>query len=389
MAGERFGPYELHSLLGRGGMGEVYRATDTRKDRGLVALKRLPVGLAEDVDFQRRFLREAQLAARLREPHIIPIHDYGQIQGRPFLEMRLVDGLDLASVLAQQGRLDPPRAVHLLAQVAAALDAAHREGLVHRDVKPSNVLLDRSTGHHPTRALSDQFVYLIDFGIAANVLASHRSSSVVSGTAAYMAPERFSASGGDHRADIYALGCMLYELLVGGPPFDGDFMQLDGGAHQHRPAAPLDLRPRPAASARRRRHPRDGQEPRGPPPVGRSLRGRCAACPDRQPGRGPAGGPVVHPTRNGATAGCSPCPHPARRGSHVARIASERREAGARQPGLGQHRARGARRRVRGRRARPRHHVRRTLNSTRSTRSTRSARTTRATTADPAPERRR
>ena len=220
---------------GAEGWAEVYRATDTRKDRGVVAVKRLPVGLAEDADFQRRFLREAQLAARLREPHIIPIHDYGQIQGRPFLEMRLVDGLDLGSLLEQRNRLAPPHAVRLLAQVSSALDAAHREGLVHRDVKPSNVLLDRSSGDTGSmQALADQFVYLIDFGIAANVLASHRSSSVVSGTAAYMAPERFSASGGDYRADVYALGCMLYELVTGQPPFGGDFMQLMG-AHIHTP----------------------------------------------------------------------------------------------------------------------------------------------------------
>jgi len=168
VSGVRFGPYELCSLLGRGGMGEVYRAVDTRKNRGLVALKRLPPGLAVDADFQRRFLREAELAARLRNPHVIPIHDYGEIDDQPYLDMRLVDGVDLATHLEQHGRLPPAHAVEIVAQVASALDAAHREGLVHRDVKPQNILLDRSDDSH------SDFVYLIDFGVAANLLTSRQ-----------------------------------------------------------------------------------------------------------------------------------------------------------------------------------------------------------------------
>ncbi len=225
MTGERFGPYELHSLLGRGGMGEVYRAVDTRKNRGLVALKRLPAGLADDAGFQRRFLREAELAARLRDPHVIPIHDYGEIDGRPFLDMRLVDGIDLATDLEREGPMTPDGAVAIVEQVASALDAAHREGLVHRDVKPSNIVLDRPGDPAP------DFAYLIDFGIAANLMASRVSSSQVSGTGAYMAPERFAA-GGDHRVDVYALGCVLFELLTGDVPFTGDWVQLLG-AHVH------------------------------------------------------------------------------------------------------------------------------------------------------------
>ncbi|MEJ2886409.1 serine/threonine-protein kinase [Actinomycetospora aeridis] len=228
---ERFGPYEVLALIGRGGMGEVHRAVDTRKDRRTVALKRLPAGLADDPGFQRRFLREAALAARLRDPHVIPIHDYGEIDGRPYLDMRLVEGTDLATLLARHGPPDPARAVALLTQVARALDAAHHEGLVHRDVKPANVLL---ATRDETGAWPAGFAYLIDFGIAANMLSSHRSSSVLAGTAAYMAPERF-ASGGDHRVDVYALTCTLVELLTGRPPFEGDFPQLMA-AHTTRPA---------------------------------------------------------------------------------------------------------------------------------------------------------
>ncbi|WP_433787377.1 serine/threonine-protein kinase [Actinomycetospora sp. CA-101289] len=236
MAGESFGPYELMSLVGRGGMGEVYRAADTRKNRALVALKRLPPGLVDDPDTRRRFLREAELAAQLREPHVIPIHNYGVIEGQPYLDMRLVDGVDLASHLRTTGSLEPARATDLIGQVAAALDAAHREGLVHRDVKPQNVVLnDPGAG--------TDFVYLIDFGIAAIVQSSRLSSSVVAGTTAYMAPERFAGEG-DHRVDVYALGCMFYELLVGRPPFGGDLMQMMWAHTYTAPPRPSDYVPR-------------------------------------------------------------------------------------------------------------------------------------------------
>jgi serine/threonine protein kinase, bacterial len=240
MDDERFGPYELVSLLGRGGMGEVHRARDTRKDRGEVALKRLPAGLGADEDFQRRFLREAEMTARLRDPHVVPIHDYGQIDDRPYLDMRLVDGPGLGDELARHGPLAPDRAVGIVTQVAGALDAAHREGLVHRDIKPANVLLWRPEGaEEPT---GQDFVYLIDFGLAANLLTSRRSSTLVSGTAAYMAPERFTA-GGDHRVDVYALGCLFHEMLTGAPPYSGDFVQLMFAHTQLPPPAPSASRP--------------------------------------------------------------------------------------------------------------------------------------------------
>ena len=134
---EQFGPYRLEALIGRGGMGEVHRAFDTRRNRH-VALKRLPPELASDTQFQLRFRRESELAARLAEPHVIPIHDFGEIDGRLYIDMRLVSGVDLNDLLHESGPLPPARAVAVVAQVASALDAAHAQGLVHRDIKPSN-----------------------------------------------------------------------------------------------------------------------------------------------------------------------------------------------------------------------------------------------------------
>lgn len=135
-----------------------------------VALKRLPVALAADAEFQARFRRESALAARLSEPHIIPIHDYGEIDGRLFIDMRLVAGRDLATMLAEQGPMRPARAVDIVSQVARALDAAHADGLIHRDVKPSNVLI---TGED-----DDEFAYLVDFGIARALAGTGGSTSI-------------------------------------------------------------------------------------------------------------------------------------------------------------------------------------------------------------------
>ena len=235
MGEEMFGPYRVESLIGRGGMGEVHRAYDTVKKR-TVALKRLPVEFATDEGFQARFRRESRVAARLREPHVIPIHDFGEIDGRLFIDMRLVDGVDLATILQCDGPVDPSRAVQIVGQVGSALDAAHAEGLVHRDVKPSNVVV---AGSGP-----DEFAYLIDFGTARDTrdLLGLSTGGVTVGTIAYMAPERFRGPDGqsDARVDVYALACLLYEALTGSRPFVGE----DAAAlkYAHVTAAP----PRPS-----------------------------------------------------------------------------------------------------------------------------------------------
>ena len=208
---EQFGPYRLLALLGRGGMGEVWRALDTRKERE-VALKVLGGWLGADPGFATRFRREASLAARLNAPHILPIHDYGEIGGRYFIDMPLIEGTDLDALVAREGPLSPARAVAIVGQVADALDAAHDADLLHRDVKPSNVLVVGRRGR-------SDFAYLIDFGIARAASGTRITTTGRElGTLAYMAPERMGGDS-DHRADIYALACLLHTLLTGQPPF--------------------------------------------------------------------------------------------------------------------------------------------------------------------------
>ncbi len=190
-----FGHYRLQKLIGRGGMGEVYQAYDTRTDR-VVALKVLPHHMAEDEVFQARFRRESQSAAGINDPHVVPIHGYGEIDGRLYLDMRLIEGRNLGAMLAETEKpLGAPFAVHGVEQVAHALDSAHKAGLIHRDIKPSNILI---TGR--------DFVYLIDFGLArtAGEQALTTAGSTL-GTLAYMAPERFEAGQVDARSDVYAL----------------------------------------------------------------------------------------------------------------------------------------------------------------------------------------
>jgi serine/threonine protein kinase, bacterial len=224
LQGILFGKYRLIELLGRGGMGEVWRAYDTAIDR-IVAIKILPAEISRDEVFQRRFRREAHAAAQLNSPHVIPIHTHGEVDGRLFLDMRLIEGRDLQSIL-DRGPLAPVQAVRIIEQVAKALHAAHKVGLLHRDVKPSNVLLD-----------DDDFAYLIDFGIArATGEQGLTAAGGVIGTFYYMAPERFTvgqidAPPIDARSDIYALACVLYECLTAKHPFPGDSLEQQIGNH--------------------------------------------------------------------------------------------------------------------------------------------------------------
>ena len=230
-----FGQYEIGDLIGRGGMGEVHRAYDTRRNRD-VALKLLPELTSKDPEFQRRFRQESYALARLREPHVVPIHDYGEIDGRLYIDMRLVDGQSLAELLAEAGPLGAERAVALVGQVAEALDAAHVEGLVHRDIKPSNILV---TPH--------DFAYVVDFGLA-HAAGHTRSWATVSGatlgTLDYMAPERFENREVDARTDVYALACVLFECLTAAKPFPGSDLPSQMYAHVYlSPRRPSEVVP--------------------------------------------------------------------------------------------------------------------------------------------------
>jgi serine/threonine-protein kinase len=234
--GQRFGQYVLTAELGRGGMGVVYRAYDTAKGR-TVALKVLIPELAADRLFRDRFRRESRRAARLSEPHIIPIHNFGEIDGRLFIDMRLVEGIDLAALLDRDGPLPPTAAAWIIAQVASALDAAHAGGLIHRDVKPSNILV---TGH----GQSMPFAYLIDFGIARAVDSTSLATNTGTiGTLAYMAPERIGGAPGDGRVDVYSLACVLYECLTGRQPFTGEMVAVMWAQVNAAPPAASAVRP--------------------------------------------------------------------------------------------------------------------------------------------------
>lgn len=228
--GTTFGKYDITRQLGKGGGGVVYEAYDTGKGR-TVALKVLADEFSTNTTFRARFQRESQAAAMLQEPHVIPIHDWGEIDGSLYIDMRLVQGRTLLDLIAE-GPLAPARAVNIISQVAAALDAAHAEGLIHRDVKPQNILVTPA-----------DFVYLVDFGIA-QTKADPRLTTVGTqiGTLNYMAPERFNAKVTTPAVDVYSLACVLYESLTGDAPFAGDSLEHLVAAHLALPP------PRPSAS---------------------------------------------------------------------------------------------------------------------------------------------
>lgn len=218
-AGEQFGKYRIVRLLGTGGMGSVYEAVDTSKDRA-VALKILADQFTADDRFRERFQRESRATAVLQEPHVVPIHDWGEINGHLYIDMRLVQGQTLYDLLSG-GPLAPSRAVAIVTQVASALDGAHAAGLIHRDVKPQNVMVT-----------PDDFAYLVDFGIAEAQGESHLTvTGTQVGSMAYMAPERFSDGNSSAAVDTYALACVLFETLTGMPPFGGAGLQQMIAAH--------------------------------------------------------------------------------------------------------------------------------------------------------------
>src|SRR3954471_4642147 len=211
--GDVFAGHRIEDVAGRGGMGVVYRAMQLGLDR-IVALKLITPALAGDPDFRARFVRESRAAASIEHPNVIPIFSAGEDQDVLYISMRFVDGEDLRALLRREGPLEPRRAARLVAQIGDALDAAHERGLVHRDVKPANVLLT-PTDH----------AYLTDFGLTKRV---GEGATQVSrpggwvGTLGYVAPEQIRGAPIDARADVYALGAVLYHALTGAPPFSAD-----------------------------------------------------------------------------------------------------------------------------------------------------------------------
>jgi ketosteroid isomerase-like protein len=217
----------LEAVAGRGGMGIVYKATQLSLARP-VAVKLIAPEHAADEGFRERFERESRMAAAIEHPNVIPVYGAGEEDGRLYLVMRWVAGTDLHRLLREQGRLEPLRTAEIVVQVADALDAAHAAGLVHRDVKPANVLL---SGEH---------AYLADFGLTRHAGADPAITSTGQflGTVDYMAPEQFRREAVDARADVYALGCVLYAALTGAPPFPRETVPATMLAHMHDPVPP-------------------------------------------------------------------------------------------------------------------------------------------------------
>jgi serine/threonine-protein kinase len=233
--GTELAGFRIESVVGRGGMGVVYCAEQLRYGRK-VALKVLAPRLTEDAKFRERFEQEWRTAARVEHPNIVPIYEAGEADGVLYIAMRYVEGIDLGALLATEGRLEPDRALGLLGQVAAALDAAHAQGLVHRDVKPANILVAAGAdGDH---------AYLADFGVAkqAHTRSGLTQTGVFVGTVDYSAPEQIEGKAVDGRADVYALGCVFYQCLSGFRPFEKDSEVAMLSAHLFEPPPSLHAR---------------------------------------------------------------------------------------------------------------------------------------------------
>ena len=231
--GSVVGGYRIDELIGRGGMGLVYRATNIALNR-IYALKVLAPELAEDEQFRQRFKREMRIAASLHHPNIVGIHYAGDHDGLLFFVMDFVTGTDLREILLKHGAIEPTRAVDLLQQCASALDASHRRGLVHRDVKPANILITVKDG--------EEHAYLTDFGLAKkfDTASGLTVKGSVVGTVDYMAPEQITGARTDARTDIYALGCVFYQMLAGRVPYERDNSVATLFAHVHAAPPPLE-----------------------------------------------------------------------------------------------------------------------------------------------------
>jgi serine/threonine protein kinase len=236
VARSRIAGYRLEQQIGAGGMAVVYRAVDERLGRR-VALKILAPALAADEAFRQRFIRESRAAAAVDDPHIIPVYEAGEADGVLFIAMRFVPGGDVRTLVRQHGPMAPARAVEIISAVASALDAAHAAGLVHRDVKPANMLID-------VRPDRPDHVYLSDFGLSKGAMSSSglTGTGLFLGTADYAAPEQNDGRAVDGRTDQYALACAAFELLAGAPPFQRDQATATIWAHMSEPPPPLRAR---------------------------------------------------------------------------------------------------------------------------------------------------
>jgi serine/threonine-protein kinase len=235
LVGRQVAGYRIEREIGRGGMAVVYRARDLRLDR-TVALKLLAPELARNDTFRLRFTHESRAAAAIDHPHIVPVYEAGETDGVLYIAMRYVEGRDLRHLLDRQGPLAPATALRIAAQVASALDAAHEHGLVHRDVKPGNILVARGTdSDHP------EHTYLTDFGLTKKSLSLTGFTTVGQfvGTLDYVAPEQISGRPVDGRCDVYGFACVVYESLAGRPPFRRDDDMALLWAHQYDEPPPL------------------------------------------------------------------------------------------------------------------------------------------------------
>jgi serine/threonine-protein kinase len=278
--GSEFAGCRIEAVLGRGGMGVIYRATELRLGRP-VALKLIATEQASDPDVRERFEREARMTASIEHPNVVPVYAAGEEDGHLYLVMRYVPGIDLHALLRREGRLPPPRAASIVAQVGDALDAAHAAGLVHRDVKPANILIVPATAT-PEAGGGRDHAYLSDFGITRVQSSDTRitDSGNWIGTVDFMAPEHLRGEPTDARADVYALGCVLFTTLTGTPPFRRETVPATITAHLHDPP------PRPS-------------ETLGVPPAFDSVLARALA---KEPaGRYPSAGDLGRAARAAAT----------------------------------------------------------------------------------------